>query len=114
VRGPREEGGYYWQALDAVARHYHIDMDAPVKEISPEKLNLILYGTKGQEVTVHYRNKDGRQSTFRMAFEGVIGNLQRRYNETGSEYMRERIAELMSEQICPTCGGARLRKEALA
>jgi excinuclease ABC subunit A len=113
-RGPREEGGYYWQALDAVARHYHIDLDAPVKEISPEKLNLILYGTKGQEVTVHYRNKDGRQSTFRMAFEGVIGNLQRRYNETGSEYMRERIGELMSEQICPTCGGARLRQEALA
>jgi excinuclease ABC subunit A len=113
-RGPREEGGYYWQALDAVARHYRIDLDAPVKDITPEKLNLILYGTKGQEVTVHYRNKDGRQSTFRMAFEGVIGNLQRRYNETGSEYMRERIAELMSEQICPTCSGARLRQEALA
>jgi len=113
-RGPREEGGYYWQALDAVARHYRIDLDAPVKDLTPEKLDLILYGTKGQEVTIHYRNKDGRQSTFRMAFEGVIGNLQRRYNETGSEYMRERIAELMSEQICPTCGGARLRKEALA
>jgi excinuclease ABC subunit A len=113
-RGPREEGGYYWQALEAVARHYHIDLDAPVKDIPPEKLKLILYGTQGQEVTVHYRNKDGRQSTFRMAFEGVIGNLQRRYNETGSEYMRERIGELMSEQICPTCQGARLRPEALA
>jgi excinuclease ABC subunit A len=113
-RGPREEGGYYWQALEAVARHYHIDLDAPVKDIPPEKIDLILYGTQGQEVTVHYRNKDGRQSTFRMPFEGVIGNLQRRYNETGSEYMRERIAELMNEQVCATCGGARLRKEALA
>ncbi len=113
-RGPREEGGYYWQALEAVARHYHINLDEPVRQIPPEKLDLILYGTKGQEVTIHYHNKDGRQSTFRMAFEGVIGNLQRRYNETGSEYMRERIAELMSEQICPTCNGARLRREALA
>ena len=113
-RGPREEGGYYWQALEAVARHYHINLDDPVRKIPPEKLDVILYGTKGQEVTIHYHNKDGRQSTFRMAFEGVIGNLQRRYNETGSEYMRERIAELMSEQICPTCNGARLRQEALA
>ena len=113
-RGPREEGGYYWQALEAVAKHYHIDLDLPVRKLSPEKLDLVLYGTRGEEVTIHYRNKDGRQSTFRMAFEGVIGNLQRRYNETGSEYMRERISELMSEQICQSCGGARLRKEALA
>jgi excinuclease ABC subunit A len=113
-RGPRDEGGYYWQALDAVAKHYHIDLDLPVSKLDPEKLGLILYGTRGEEVTIHYRNKDGRQSTFRMAFEGVIGNLQRRYNETGSEYMRDRISELMSEQICPACNGARLRKEALA
>jgi excinuclease ABC subunit A len=113
-RGPREEGGYYWQTLEAVAHAYHISLDAPVKQIPPEKLDLILYGTRGHEVTIHYRNKDGRQSTFRMAFEGVIGNLQRRYNETGSEYMRERIMELMTEQICPTCQGTRLRKEALA
>ncbi len=113
-RGPREEGGYYWQALEAVARTYHINLDVPVKEIPPEKLDLILCGTRGHEVTIHYRNKDGRQSTFRMAFEGVIGNLQRRYNETGSEYMRERIMELMTEQVCPTCQGTRLRKEALA
>ena len=113
-RGPREEGGYYWQALEAVARQYHIDLDMPVNKLSPEKLDLVLYGTKGHEVNVRYTNKDGRQATFQMAFEGVIGNLHRRYHETNSEYMRERIAEFMSEQICPTCGGTRLRKEALA
>jgi excinuclease ABC subunit A len=113
-RGPREEGGYYWQALEAVARHYKIDLDAPVRTLSKEKLDLVLYGTKGEEVTIHYRNKDGRMSSWRMAFEGVMGNLQRRYAETGSESMRDRIAEFMSEQVCQTCGGARLRKEALA
>lgn len=113
-RGPREEGGYYWQALEAVARHYHIDLYAPVRTLPEEKLKIILYGTNGEQVTVHYRNKDGRQATFRMAYEGVIGNLQRRYNETTSEYMRERIAELMSEQVCPTCKGARLKPEAMA
>jgi excinuclease ABC subunit A len=112
--GPREEGGYYWQALEAVARHYHIDLAAPVSSLSREKLDLVLYGTKGEEITIHYRNKDGRQSSWRMTFEGVIGNLQRRYNETNSEYMREKISEVMSERICPTCNGARLRREALA
>jgi excinuclease ABC subunit A len=113
-RGPREEGGYYWQALDAVAKHYRIDLNAPVRTLTPEKLDLVLYGTKGEEVTLHYRNKDGRTATWKLAFEGVIGNLQRRYNETASESMRERITEFMSEQVCPMCNGDRLRKEALA
>jgi excinuclease ABC subunit A len=112
--GPREEGGYYWQALEAVARHFHIDLDAPVRSLPEEKLDLILHGTRGQEVTVHYQNKDGRQATFKTTFEGVIGNLMRRYNETNSDYIRDKISEFMSERICPTCGGARLRKEAMA
>ncbi|MEJ2598993.1 MAG: excinuclease ABC subunit UvrA [Anaerolineales bacterium] len=113
--GPREEGsGYYWQTLEAVAHHYHIDLDAPVRSLSKEQLDYILYGTHGQEVTVHYENRDGRKATFSTPFEGVIGNLERRYNETGSDYMRERIAEFMTENVCPTCGGARLRQEALA
>jgi excinuclease ABC subunit A len=112
--GPREEGGYYWQALEAVARHFHIDLDTPVRSLPEEKLDLILHGTRGQEVTVHYQNKDGRQATFKTTFEGVIGNLMRRYNETNSDYIRDKISEFMSERICPTCGGARLRKEAMA
>ena len=85
-----------------------------MRSLSNEKLDMILYGTKGEQVTIHYHNKDGRSGSWKMAFEGVIGNLQRRYTETSSEYMRERISELMSERICPTCGGVRLRKEALA
>jgi excinuclease ABC subunit A len=114
-RGPREEGGgYYWQALEAAARHFDIDLSLPVRELSQEQMDIILYGTKGKEVTINYRNKDGRKATFRAPFEGVVGNLQRRYNETTSEYMRERISEFMSEQVCPSCNGTRLRKEALA
>ncbi len=112
--GPREEGGYYWQTLEAVAREYHIDLDAPVSELPREKLDLVLYGTRGEQVTVHYRNRDGRQATFNTSFEGVISNLQRRYNETSSEYMRDKISEFMSERVCPACNGARLRREALA
>ncbi|UCH61028.1 MAG: excinuclease ABC subunit UvrA [Anaerolineales bacterium] len=112
--GPREEGGYYWQTLEAAAREYKIDLDAPVSELPQEKMGIILYGTRGKEVTVHYRNRDGRRATFNAPFEGVVGNLQRRYGETNSDYMRDKISEFMSERICPSCNGARLRREALA
>jgi excinuclease ABC subunit A len=112
--GPREEGGYYWQLLEAVSREYHIKLDTPINKLAPEHFDIILYGTKGKNVTVHYENKDGRQATFQSAFEGIIPNLQRRYNETNSEYMRMKISEFMNERICPTCNGKRLRKEALA
>ena len=112
--GPKEEGGYYWQLMEAVAQEYEIDLDAPARELTPKQRDLILYGTHGQEVTLHYRNKDGRQATWRTSFEGVINNMQRRYNESSSESLRERISLLMSERICPTCQGKRLRKEALA
>ncbi len=112
--GPRDEGGYYWQTLEAAAETYGIDLDIAVETLSQKKLDIILYGTNGREVTVHYRNRNGRTATFKTAFEGVITNLQRRYNETNSEYMRDKISEFMSERTCPTCGGARLRPEALA
>jgi excinuclease ABC subunit A len=112
--GPREEGGYYWQTLEAAAEAFGIDLDAPVERIPKEKLEIILYGTNGRKVTVHYKNKNGRKATFDTTFEGVIRNLERRYNETNSEYMRDKISEFMSERTCPTCGGARLRPEALA
>ncbi len=112
--GPREEGGYYWQTLEGAASYYNIDLDAPVSSLSEKQLNVILYGTGKKKVPVIYRNPQGREYTFERVFEGVIGNLQRRYLETNSEYMRERIEQFMTIQTCSTCGGARLRPEALA
>lgn len=112
--GPREEGGYYWQTLEAAANEYKIDLDSPVRSIPADKLNIILHGTNGEEVTVRYKNRNGRQATFRTPFEGVINNLHRRYTETNSEYMRSKISEFMSEHTCTTCHGARLRPEAMA
>jgi excinuclease ABC subunit A len=112
--GPRDEGGYYWQTMEAVARQYHIDLNAPVGTLSESKMKMVLYGTQGEEVTVHYQNRDGRKATFRTPFEGVIRNLERRYNETSSDYMRDKISQYMSQRTCASCGGARLRKEALA
>jgi excinuclease ABC subunit A len=112
--GPREDGGYYWQMLESLAKSAHIDLDEPVSKLTKAQLNLVLYGTKGKEIPVEYTRHNGHESVFYTPFEGVINNLQRRYRETQSEYIRMRIAEFMGEKPCPECGGKRLRKEALA
>ncbi len=106
--------GYYWQMLEAMAHHYHIDLAKPFKDLTPEQQEVILRGTKGERVRVHYRNREGRTANFDAAFEGIIGNLERRYRDTNSEYIRSKISEYMSDRPCPACQGKRLRPEALA
>ena len=113
-RGPREEGGYYWQMLEAVAEKYKIDLDKPVKVLPQEKINLILYGTKGEEVKLDFHSQHNRHTTLSTAFEGVIPNMMRRYRDTSSEYIRNKINEFMTDKPCQTCQGKRLRSEALA
>ena len=112
----REESGtgYYWQMLEAMAHHYRIDMNKPFGQLPEEHKQLVLRGTRGERVRVHYRNRDGRTANFDAAFEGIIGNLERRYRETNSDYIRSKISEYMTDRPCPTCGGKRLRPEALA
>jgi excinuclease ABC subunit A len=110
----REQNGYYWQMLEAVAAQHKIDMDAPINTLTQEQLDKVLYGTGGQQVTIHLQGRNDRQSTFQASFEGVIPNLERRYRDTQSEYIRSKISEYMSNRPCPTCNGSRLRKEAQA
>ncbi|MEO8357766.1 MAG: excinuclease ABC subunit UvrA [Chloroflexota bacterium] len=112
--GPKEEGGYYWQALEAAAKVYRIDLDKPVRELTKEQMDIILYGTGNQQVQMTYRNANGHEFKFSRAFEGVITNLERRYRETNSEFIREKISEFMSDRPCPTCKGKRLNPAALA
>ncbi|MEA4906060.1 MAG: excinuclease ABC subunit UvrA [Anaerolineaceae bacterium] len=110
----RDQNGYYWQMVESVARRYHIDLDAPVSSLPKEQLDRILYGTGDQNITVQLNGKNSRHSTFQTTFEGVIPNLERRYRETQSDYVRNKITEYMSDRPCPTCKGARLRPESLA
>jgi len=110
----REQNKYYWQMLKSAAKAYHIDMDAPVRNIPEEKLNVILYGTGGNEVEMALRSRDDRRTVLRTSFEGVITNLMRRFRETQSEYIRSKIQEFMSDKPCPVCKGERLRPESLA
>ncbi len=112
-RNSKEQGGYYWQFLQSLAEEYRIDLDAPVGSIPEEKMKLVLYGTGNKQVTVKIDRKD-RQAQFQTTFEGVVNNFERRFRETQSEYIRNKISEYMSNRPCPTCHGARLRPEAMA
>lgn len=110
-----EEGDTYrWQTLEAVAKHYHIPLDKPVGELTPAQLNLILNGSSAEKIKIHYKNRDGRSAVWETKYEGIIPNLKRRYTESTSEYIRERIEEYMAQRPCDTCHGQRLRAEALA
>jgi excinuclease ABC subunit A len=112
--GPKEEGGYYWQSLVNAAKAFKIDLDKPVKDLTEEQLNIVLYGTGDKQVQMTYHNSNGNEFKFSRTFEGVIGNLERRYRDTNSEYIRAKISEFMSNKPCPTCNGKRLRPEAIA
>ena len=110
----RPSEGYYWQQLTAVAESYQIDMDAPVNTLSRQQLNVILYGTGKQPVKIELTGPNNRKSSYSAPFEGVIPNLQRRYTETNSDYVKNAISAYMREIPCKECGGKRLRPEALA
>ncbi len=112
--GPRAQGGYYWRSLVGAADAYKVNLEKPYHKLSEDNQSLLLYGTGEEEVKLTYVNKDGKEYEFYRAFEGVINNLERRFKETQSEYMRTRIMGYMNDHPCPSCEGARLRPEALA
>ena len=99
--------------FDALAKKYRFKLDTPAKNLSPEVMDVILYGTRGEELTLHYDQPRGK-GTLHQAFEGICNNLERRYKETQSDAMRRELEDCMSECPCPTCQGRRLRKESLA
>ncbi len=105
---------YYPQLLEAVCKHYGIDMDIPIKEIPEQLLDKILYGSKGEKIFFHYENDFGQIRENHIEFEGVLHNVERRYKETSSEYIREQMEKYMAQQPCPACKGNRLKKESLA
>ena len=111
-----EGDGYYRQVLHAVCRQYAIPFMVPVKEFSLKQRDIILYGPprKGEKVRIEYQAGSGESRYYDTNYHGVIPNLQRRYQETTSEYIRSRLEEYMSVRPCPTCNGKRLRPEALA
>ena len=104
---------YYPQLLAAVCKHYDIPMDVPVREIPKEKLDKILYGSGEEKIHFYYENDFGMTRDTMIQFEGVIGNVSRRFKETTSDYVREQMEKYMTEQPCKACKGYRLKKESL-
>ncbi|MFQ5676424.1 MAG: excinuclease ABC subunit UvrA, partial [bacterium] len=109
------EDGWYANQLQAVARHYDIDMDQPWRELEDTKKEILLHGSNGEELRFQYQSKNKKtQAEFTSAYEGIIPNLMRRHKQTESSHVRSWIESFMNVKPCPECQGARLRKEALA
>lgn len=111
----KETARYYMHLLRRVCEFYKIPMNIPVRELTKEQLDIILYGTRsGELVSLPYSDQYGQIRYYEIPFEGVIPNLQRRYQETESDYIRSEIERYMTAIPCPACNGTRLRPEALA
>jgi excinuclease ABC subunit A len=104
---------YYMQQLERVLRSHRVKTSTPIEQLSDEVLDVILYGTD-REQNFAYTSRGGKTWEYRSSFEGVVNNLQRRYSETSSDYVKEEIEKYMSASVCPSCKGARLKPEALA
>ena len=112
--GEAREGWYFTQ-LGAVAKKYAFSMDVPFHKLDPKFQKIIFYGSGSDEVhMVYHRNGGKAHAEFVTQFEGVIKNLERRYHQTTSQYIRTWIEGFMNVKTCPTCNGARLRKESLS
>ncbi|MFP5112665.1 excinuclease ABC subunit UvrA [Bacillaceae bacterium C204] len=105
---------YYPQLLAAVCDHFGVDMNIPVKEIPEHLLEKVLYGGGREKIYFRYENDFGQVREGNIEFEGVIRNVERRYKETSSDFIREQMEKYMGQQPCPTCKGYRLKKETLA
>ena len=99
--------------FEALSKKYRFKLTDPVKNLSDQVMDVILYGTKGEKLTIEYDQPRGKGVLYQ-PFEGIVNNLERRYRETQSDAMKREIEECMSECPCPTCGGRRLKKESLA
>ena len=105
---------YYPQLLKSVCDHYDIDMDTPVKDLPKKHLNKILHGSGKTKIRFKYENDYGMTRDTKIEFEGVLNNIERRFKETSSDYIREQMEKYMAESDCPTCNGYRLNEEARA
>lgn len=105
---------YYPQMLKQTCEYYNIDMTVPFKSLKKKERDIVLYGSKGETITYVFKQENGVTRRRDAAYEGVMNNIERRYNESPSEYTREAMAKYMRETTCHTCGGYRLNDEALA
>ncbi|WP_138420703.1 excinuclease ABC subunit UvrA [Aquibacillus sediminis] len=105
---------YYPKLLESVCTHYGIDMEEPVKNLPKDHLDKILYGSGNELIHFRYENEFGMLKEKDIYFEGVLANIERRYRDTNSDFIREQMEKYMAEKPCPKCKGYRLKDETLA
>ena len=109
-----ESETWFSRLIEAVGKEYGFDLKTRLGEYSPEARKILLYGAEGKEFKVEGKNREGRWTHFYSPFEGLVPNLETRYKETESEYVKREIERYMVTELCPECQGARLKKEALS
>jgi len=107
------ENSWHGRIIEAVCREHGWDYDAPVKDLPPEALKYILYAGRGERVVIGYRHERG-ENTYDATFEGIVPNLERRFRETDSDFIKSELERYMVARPCPTCEGRRLKPEILA
>lgn len=112
-RAPDKEDSVANAVFRALAKKYGFSLSVPVKTLPPSVINIILYGTKGEPIDIEFR-RNGQIHRHRAPFEGLVNNLQRRYDQTDSDWAKADLERLTREIPCQTCGGKRLKKEILA
>ncbi|WP_017379192.1 excinuclease ABC subunit UvrA [Paenisporosarcina sp. TG-14] len=105
---------YYPQLLAAVCKHYKINMNKPVDKLPKDQIDKIIHGSGTDKIRFRYENDFGQVRDNEIYFEGVLTNIERRYKETSSDYIRDQMEKYMAKQACPTCKGYRLKPETLA
>lgn len=109
-----DKQGYYWQLLKATADHFGIPTNLPVYQLNDAQMHVLLHGSGEETISVLYVNREAARREYRTQYEGVIPNLQRRYLESTSDYVRQKLEEFMVDQPCSTCEGTRLNPTARA
>jgi excinuclease ABC subunit A len=105
---------FYPEMLETVAEHFGINMDAPASKLTAKQRDMLLNGTHGKKIRFTYKNQYRHKRWYEAPFEGVLANIQRRFQETESEYLKQELEKYMSEKPCPACQGRRLKPESLA
>src|SRR5213082_645680 len=105
---------FYPELLETVSRYFGVDMDKPWSKLPKPHRDVLLNGTGDKKIKFGYRNQYGHERWYEAPFEGVVANLQRRYEETQSEYLKQELERYMSDKPCPACKGRRLKPESLA
>ena len=112
IKGWDKRNQFYFQILNSLANHYGFDIDTPFNDLEEDIQNIVLHGSKNQKIEFSYFVGTGSVQKRKHNFEGVLNNFKRRYEETESNTVRDELAKFLSNQICPSCEGTRLRKEA--